>query len=413
MSSPEEFEEDDIPPIRPINPSPGGQLSIENIVGQEETRQLAWRRLENGSLLLNAPRRFGKTLLLNLIADKPNDNWECLYQSFQGAVSLEDMVDQVLNNMKKNWSLWARIRKSLGQFLSQSSLSITAGPVTLAPQFRENPLNALESVLRTVNAQLDDRRLVLLWDEVPDMLQNLKNSTLVGGETSDAVWLMSTLRRWRENPDLNKISWILTGSIGFHHVLIVKSVNHGHLMNDLLHLPLNPLDDKWSAWLCECLLQGVNLTYTPSAVTGLSKITGGIAYLAHLVAAEAQNEHLVNLDGQDIEVLFQRAISNLDASHGVTHLLERIPQYYNGDKDIAEWILDEIYQEPLSNKELHERALSTTSNETIYRVTYSNVEKVLKLLTLDHYLVRQESQPYKYSWKYPPLQYIWRLRREL
>ncbi len=88
-----------MPPVRPLRPSPGLQMNPQDIVGRAEAVARIWDLLERSgaTLLLNEPRRIGKTSVLVLLSHAPPDPWLCVRQSFQGVSTTVGLVELALN----------------------------------------------------------------------------------------------------------------------------------------------------------------------------------------------------------------------------------------------------------------------------------------------------------------------------
>lgn len=159
---------------RQLHPSPGHQMDPHDIVGRADAVARIWDLLQRSgaTLLLNEPRRIGKTSVLVLLGHAPPEPWLCVRQSFQGVSTTLGLVELALNGVHQQRSLTQRGRKAVGAFLAGSKAKATVEGVQfeLAMPFRDDPIAALERALHDVNDSLGDRRLLLAWDEVPDMI---------------------------------------------------------------------------------------------------------------------------------------------------------------------------------------------------------------------------------------------------
>jgi len=360
--------------------------------------------LEHASLSLNEPRRFGKTSVLAKMEAGPPRGWVCVRQSFQGVDTSGGMAARALSAIAHHQSLPKRVRSTARQFVTQARLSVTVDQVNfqLAPQFRDDPVAALEAALVDVNAKLERDRLVLLWDEIPDMVIDIIERE---GAHSAGV-LLGVLRRFRQDPRNSAVRWLLTGSVGFHHA--VRRLERGDaLLNDLDALSLGPLTDEWARWLAGSLLLGAGVGHDQDAVDELGRVSGGLPYLLHLVAKEARDSHRGAVTGADIDPLFTQAINDLDRSQQATHFLSRIPTYYGAHATCAEWLLDRFVEGSAPLDEL--RAAARRAHFPLPE--NSQLHDILDWLCQDHYLTKHPVSPARYEWRYPPLGRIWKIRR--
>ncbi|MGI8685850.1 MAG: hypothetical protein ACR2MO_12335 [Acidimicrobiales bacterium] len=356
------------------------------------------------TLLLNEPRRIGKTSVLVLLSHAPPDPWLCVRQSFQGVSTTVGLVELALNGVHQHQRLTAKARKAAQSFLAAGKIKATVEGVDfeLALPFRDDPIAALERALHDVDDALGDRRLLLAWDEVPDMIAAIADNE---GEEA-ATRALALLRRFREH-GASSIRWLLTGSVGFHHVM--RRLGRADLLNDAENVDLGPLDEPWTRWLSHGLLLGAGVE-APAAevVDELAAASGGIALLVHLAAKEVRDRQLTVLVPGEISELLDTALGDLDRGHQMTSLLTRLHLHYGDDADVAAWLLDQIAAGARTRSELH-AAMRTAGLQVR---SDDDLRDVLDWLRADHYLdgpvVDGER---RYEWRYPALRRIWVLRR--
>lgn len=395
-----------LPPIRPLAPSPGYQMDPRDIVGRAGAVALIWELLDRSSatLLLNEPRRIGKTSVLVLLADAPPHPWLCVRQSFQGVSTTIGLVELALGGIQQHRSLSQRARKSVLAFLvaANPKVSVEGVEFQLALPFRDDPIGALERALTDVDAALGDRRLLLAWDEVPDMIAAIADNE---GDAA-ATQALALLRRFREGQD-RSIRWLLTGSVGFHHV--VRRLGRGDLLNDAENVDLGPLDPDWTRWLGHALLLGAGIEAPdPQVVDELAAASGGIALLVHLAAKEVRDRRLTTLAPGEVGPLLDDAVGDLDRGHQMTSLLTRLALHYGDDAELAHWLLDQLATCPHTRAELH----AAKRPDHLHVRDDEHLRDVLDWLRADHYLAAPiVDGDRRYEWRYSALCRIWVLRR--
>lgn len=396
-----------MPPARPLHPSPGHQMDPADIVGRDGDIAAIWDLLtkSRATLLLNEPRRIGKTSVLVKLDDAPPSPWLCVRQSFQGVTTTVGLVELALNGIQRHQTLGSRARSAARAFLGSTKAKATVQGVEfeLASPFKDDPITAFERALHDVDDALDDRRLLLAWDEVPDMISAIADTD---GPQS-AIKALALLRRFRESHDAVSIRWLLTGSVGFHHV--VRRLGRDDLLNDVENVDLGPLDDPWTRWLAESLLLGAGVDApTAQVIDELADASGGIPFLVHLAAKEVRDRQLRSLAGGEITGLLEDAVGDLDRGHQVTAFLTRLNRHYDGDADLAAWLLDRLAVGPHTRAEL----LALERPDRIKIRDDGHLRTVLDWLRLDHYLTATVVDgARRYEWRYPSLRRIWELRR--
>lgn len=108
-----------LPPIRPLHPSPGHQMDPPDIVGRDGAVAAIWELLgrSRATLLLNEPRRIGKTSVLVRLCHEPPAPWLCVRQSLQGVSSTVGLVELALNGIQGHQTLGRRARNAARAFL--------------------------------------------------------------------------------------------------------------------------------------------------------------------------------------------------------------------------------------------------------------------------------------------------------
>ena len=393
-----------LPPPRSISPSPGGNLADSDIVGRDDDIARIWRALTTGTgaLMLSEPRRLGKTLALKKLCSSPAAGWIASYHSYQGINTTVGMAEALLNELARHESLSKKLRNRVRGFLDGASATIEGVELRLAPQFRDDPIAAVAATLRAVATELGDRRLLLICDEVPDMI-----AAIASNESFDAATrAMGVWRAWREHPNGQAVRWLLTGSVGFHH--IARLLGKSDLLNDLYAVQLGPIGYEWSQWLAESILLGAGIVSPDrAAVDELATLSGGFAMIIHLVGANVRDTQRNVIAAEDIGPILDRAFGDLDASQQLTSFLTRLAPYYTSDERNAYWLLDELAQQPADRADLLRRAkkLKRFRDE-------EHLREVLDWLTADHYLEYDDAGSIRsYKWRYEPLRRLWTLRR--
>lgn len=397
-----------LPGLRPVHPSPGHQIDPEDIVGRDRDCDLTWSLLTRSpaTLLLNEPRRIGKTSFLVRLCHAPPAPWLCIRQSFQGVNSTVGLAELALDGIQRHQKLSRRARNMARAFLGNAKAKTTVKGVELelAAPFKEDPIAALQRALRDVDSALGDRRLLLAWDEVPDMITAIADGEGVPAASN----ALALLRRFRETDEATSIRWLLTGSVGFHHVL--RRLGRDDLLNDVENISLGPLEPEWTRWLSRCLLLGAGIADPTAAVVDeLADVSGGIAFLVHLTAKEVRDRQLRELQPGEITSILDHALGDLDRGHQMTAILTRLNRHYGDDTELAAWILDQLAKRPLSRAGL--RAIRKRPAGLMIG-SDDHLRTVLDWLRADHYIngdiVEGER---RYAWRYPALRRLWVLRR--
>jgi len=258
--------------------NPGGQLSVEEIVGRESEIERYWGVLGRQSLVLNAERRIGKTSILQKMSAIGRDGFHTYYQDLERIHSITELISQIYRTVSADLPRAKRLKASAIKgwlALSTNRLADLAVPAAAASW-----KTLLETAAKDVLEAFEDEiKVVFMWDEFPLMLYNLRQR-----EGADkTIQLLDTLRYLRVT--YPRLRLLLTGSIGLH--LALKSLrgdgNANSPFNDLqieLAPPLSPDD---TALLTTNLCKSLRHTpIDPERISGrVRDLLGGFAYHIH------------------------------------------------------------------------------------------------------------------------------------
>ena len=372
--------------LRPITPQPGTDRDPDNFVGRVEMTTRARERLLAGSnLLLTDPRRMGKTFWMRTFAAQ-EQSFHSYFIDYEGTKTVDEFLIKTAEALIRDRSLPLRARKQLETIFDNGEISLSKGPLAIKGYFQQTPPHHLLTRVLSALENEDSKTIpIVMMDEVPMAINNIA----VHEGTGSAEQLLQTLRALRQ--ETSRIRWIVTGSIGFHHVLRKINTTQG-VLNDLNPVPLGPLADKEAEELASRLLLGIEQPLIDTVINELVKVTGGIPFLLHNVV-KMLGEGPRNVTRPcDVHDYFEDFIDDPDQFYGLEHFLTRMPSNYDGRARIA----DDILRKALSETNVWVSIDSLAPNEE----TAATLDDLVK----DHYL---ERRGLSVRWRYPVLQYIW------
>ena len=372
--------------LRPITPQPGTDRDPNNFVGRAEMTTRARERLLAGSnLLLTDPRRMGKTFWMRTFAAR-EQSFHSYFIDYEGTKTVDEFLIKTAEALIRDRSLPLRARKQLETIFDNGEISLSKGPLAIKGYFQQTPPHHLLTRVLSALENEDSKTIpIVMMDEVPMAINNIA----VHEGTGSAEQLLQTLRALRQ--ETSRIRWIVTGSIGFHHVLRKINTTQG-VLNDLNPVPLGPLADKEAEELASRLLLGIEQPLIDTVINELVKVTGGVPFLLHNVV-KMLGEGPRNVTRPcDVHDCFEDFIDDPDQFYGLEHFLTRMPSNYDGRARIA----DDILRKALSETNVWVSIDSLAPNEE----TAATLDDLVK----DHYL---ERRGLSVRWRYPALQYIW------
>jgi transcriptional regulator with XRE-family HTH domain len=381
--------------------NPGGQISPDEIVGREELIERLWQRLQQQSLIFSGERRIGKSSILKKMTAEAQADMLPIYRDLEGIRTPIEFIEAVWQDTEtylRDAGTARRVREYLSQLTGSYFDGYQFPPVT-AEHWKTLLTKTIEDLVT-----LQDKQIILIWDEMAHMLGNFSDET--------AMEILDSLRSLRQTyPD---VRMVFSGSIGLHHIIknLQKAGYSNDPTNDMYPIEGQPLSLEEATQLTINLLQGEDIS-----VVDLQRAAENIAAAADCIPFYIH--HLINqfkdLDREiDSEVIANTVNECLRSSLNLwkmDHYRERIDNYYDEEqKPYALEILDILsINPPTSFSRLWQYLKSEpeTKDKEMART-------VLRLLLKDYYLVQEDNlSGSMYTFRYQLVQKYWQISRGL
>jgi uncharacterized protein len=262
-------------------------------------------------VLIAAPRRVGKSSVMEHMAANPYHDYKCVFKNIQGVQSetafyeiFYHLVIHALNGAQKklNWlaSLWKELKIE----------EVTLEGIKLG----KRELNFLTETNLLINKLQDKNvRVVLFIDELPEVLHRLHKD----GRTPEAVSILKNLRSWLLSPEFKQsISLVLAGSVGIHHVVQLIEGRTADI-NHLGKVNFEALDRTAAADYIQWATTGATVQYSPALIKQmLDKIQYYVPYFINLLLDEinrtARKKGAPKITKADMEAAFEKVIAGND-----------------------------------------------------------------------------------------------------
>jgi hypothetical protein len=244
--------------------------------------------------------------------------------------------------------------------------------------------------------------MVFFWDEVPYLLDNIAKRE----GPAVAMEVLDVLRAYGQDHD--RIRLLLTGSIGLHHVLadFKKQGYNGSPLNRMDHVQPGPLEPDAGLSLARALFAGQKATSKePEACAAtIAEAVGNVPFYIHKLVSRLPKGSLLTAD--IIAATLNREITADTNDWDLQHYRDRLRPYYADDELLALQVLDAVaLQGTLSFQAIRMAANAQGP------VGDEQLRNLLKLLCLDHYLIRTEGNEYRFYLTL--IRRWWRLSRNL
>ncbi len=402
------------------------QIHPRNVVGRDNLIAQIWRLLqkppEQGSLRFTAERRIGKTTVMTKMAAEPIEGFDVLFLEVEGIDSSDRFTELLLNRAKPLLSAQEKAKGWFDGFWQAIGGTEVGGIIKLPEKSRLGWQATLDKTIEGLCQHRSDRTVLLMFDELPYMLQKIEATTKADDDQHAALTILDTLRALRQRH--RNLRMIFAGSVGLHHVL--RDLKQAHLasepVNNMSLIEIHPLEGHHALDLANRLLKAEQITFTgddkdliPERLTLLADRVP--FYMERVVGELGLLGRPITL--QDVNETVQRQLTSDNDPWQMEHFRERIDIYYhekvpgaNGQSvplaHVARHVLDHfaVTDEPQSIDQVWaviRSQLPLTDRQVIVQL--------LKSLGQDHYLMGDTEK--RYSFRFPLIQNWWKMAQGL
>lgn len=378
----------------------GQPVHGDDLWGREKELEQIWKTLETSSVLLSAPRRFGKTSIMLSLIDEPKQGWQAHYLDVEWVKGPEDFVAEIMaallaDNMSKK--IFQGVKRVAGTAINQiGEVGISQFKISLRKGLEKDWQDKGKALIKLLKDAQE--KSILIVDELPLLI--LKIARKKGEEQAEDFLLW--LRGLRHIPELHdKVRWVIGGSIGIEKVL--QHVGTGtKVINDLSTIRICEFSDEVAGEFIMALLKnegGIKKT-SPQVLEVFRQVIGvPIPYFLQILVRESINEMERRGEKSLSEGIIKHAYQNrVFAAYNRTyfeHYYERIGDYYGDLAETAKEFLWRLAQrDNLSRKELWDLYMHMTQgtgNEADFSYLLSDLEN-------DFYIVH-DAEGYTFATK--------------
>jgi len=356
-----------------------------------------WIKLQKGNcVLLAAPRRVGKTSVMQYMEENPIDNYQLIFQNIQGIDTAEKFYERIYTLLLNCLNTTKKAKEWIINFFTSKSIkSITKDGI----EFDTKPVDfskAITTLLAEINKNEEVENIVLLLDELPEVLFNISKTN-----NADAISILKFLRHWEQQPELNrKVKFVIAGSVGIHYV-VEKIETRNADLNNLAKVYFEPLSDSEAHNYIDWATKGATVTYSPKLKTHLlGKIKYFVPYFINLLIDEidrqAKKANNPKIATQNIDTAFDIIVKNNEYFEDWKMRLRNYmsPEDFNFVNEILTHV---AHKEYISLQEIYDKAVKHEKT-TDYMKFIGDLEK-------DGYIVEIEN---KYRFISPYLSVFWK-----
>lgn len=399
------------------------QIAPENVIGRDSLIKRIWEKLAKKSLRLTAERRIGKTTVMTKMAAEPKEGFEVLFLELEGIDSPDRFTEKLLNRMKPLLSTKDQAKGWLDVFLENIGGTEIGGVIKLPDKSKMGWQVTLEKAFEGLCLHQKESKILLLFDELPYMLQKIATNEVYAKENV-ALTLLDSLRSMRQ--EHKNLRMIYAGSVGLHHVLtdLRQEKLASEPVNDMPMVEIHALQYGHAQQLAEQLLKDEDVTFNEDiaaqALERLVKCTDQIPFYLEMVIEQlGEIDREINLE--DIDETVEKQLSSDHDPWEMEHFRGRLLTYYRGvaididgkeipNATIARSILDHfsVTDEPQS---IDQVCSYVASQFSLPDADNQRIVQMLKSLGQDHYLICDTQK--NYSFRFALIKGWWRTAQGL
>jgi hypothetical protein len=377
------------------------------LFGRDAFISETWTALDSKSLYMNDLRRIGKTRIIRKMHAEPPKGWLAAFSDLEGTHTAEEFAAlvykdsaAVLNGKRQTLRKMSAL---LGKAAGLEVMGILKLPDGQTAPWKDVLRMTFDDIVEAL-AELPGTQMAFFWDEVPFMLENIAKRQ--GKDT--AMQVLDLLRELSQRHD--SIRLLLTGSIGIHHVLI-SLWGDGYKGSPLNHMkliqpgPLNP-ESATSFAKSEFARRGLRCSEPDISAAALAELVSHVPfYIENLTARLPLG---VNLTPALIETELETELRSDTSDWDLDYYRRRVKTVFPQHEKLVLAILETLAGSEDSALSFQDVRMRVSSR---MEVDDEILRDHLKFLCMDHYLVRDEANAYRFY--LPLIRRWWKINRNL
>lgn len=238
-----------------------------------------WQELVKGNhVIISAPRRMGKTSLMQYMEANPKEKTKVVFKNIQGIKSEEEFYQMLYTLLVEivpdKDKLIEKIRKAYKEIKIES---IGADGVSLEKS-KFNYKVEIDKIIEIINKSTEEK-IILLIDELPEVLFKIAKN----GKEDEAANIITKLRSWRQNNITSNIQMAFSGSVGIEYVVqyITGRVSD---INDLKIIHFEPFDKEEAKSYLKWATDDSTIEFSDEIIAYfITKVEYGIPYYYNLM----------------------------------------------------------------------------------------------------------------------------------
>lgn len=378
----------------------------------DDLRKLVLRH----SVVVEAPRRFGKTSVIKEFARQEREKGEdsrflVLFMELEGVTTLDQFCFKLYRSLIELYSMrrcgeWLKtvIFDSWNALASRiPSVGLPEFELELREKTRDSDFTTWKERITPLLAGLSklDKEVVIIFDEFPDMLLNFASgSEPIGFEKATdslTAWLRSVRQ---EQQAIVHCRFVFCGSVNLRKTL--EEAGLSKRMNDTETLRVPPLTSDEARILLQALAGNYGILLESSALNFMvDKTADGPPYYGQVLIKAVRDTRRNEISLKLLQGIYDNMLRNGD--HDLNHFDSRLDDYLPSQQELtcSRIILRTLCIDTWHERELYDVAIADK------HIDYMSFHKVLDRLIYEGYLKRDIENTGKLSFLSPLLRDWW------
>ncbi|MDR3697669.1 hypothetical protein [Mucilaginibacter sp.] len=373
----------------------GDAASGQRYLRRDHINEYFWREVAKGNhILFVAPRRVGKSSIMQDLADNPMENHACIYQNIEAVKTKDEFYNRLFDLILQCASKTSKAKIFVANCLAKYGIEeITKSGLKL----KRNDID-YEKELRNLIPELKNTQIntVIFLDEFAEVINKLNKQ----GKQQDAIDILHTLRELRSNSDFKHFTLVYAGSIGLEFV--INTIDRPKLINDLHRIKTEALTRGEADQLIAQITKGATIQLSQEIIDHLKiKINHLLPYYIQLMIEQidliGRRTNQSEITSVIIDDAFEQVILE---NKNFDDWLIRLKDYH---KDFFPFI-NEILKYTAKYDTITIQEIYNKANDPQYKREDDYMDFVEQLL-YDGYLVETDKHVYRFI--SPFLQKFW------
>ena len=318
----------------------GAPVRGNDFYGRDRFVELVWRELDKGSVLLAAPRRFGKTSVMYCLMDNPRPDYKIVHMDLEHLAHPVDLILELMIRLNKDSALTITLEKVVsmakGTWTQLRNVVDEVEAFDLKVKLREQIEPNWEATGREVFKHISKspHRILLILDEFPMMIDRM---TRLEDRKDEARSLLRWLRALRQSADTSNLRFLIAGSIGIDSVL--NSIGEISSINDFQQIRLEPFSPEVADQFLKDLAKSEPLNLSAESREKILELVGiYVPYFLQILFSETSKTELLTgkpVTPELITNIYHEKVLGVACKTYFDHYYGRLRDYYRPQEEKA------------------------------------------------------------------------------